>query len=254
MLEEIQKLIAKDNIFSHHNQGILVARVQDTHQGFTLAKDALYEVANNKSILYLSGGKTPKELYEKIAKEEQLETGAVGLIDERYGEKWHQQSNEQMLRESGVLRYLEIKDTPFYPILIGDNAREQTAEMYDQKVREFSTLYQKSIGLLGIGLDGHTAGIAGNRPDFTNPMFEPDKKHLYVSDFDDQKGMYKERISMTFLGLSMLDLHIVLVFGDDKKEALDKMFTDGSEEEIPSRFFKRPEIASKTILITDLEV
>ena len=66
--------------------------------------------------------------------------------------------------------------------------------------------------------------------------------------------MFKERITMTFLGLSMLDVFIVLVFGEDKKDALEKVFTEGPEEEVPGRFFKRPEIAKRTLLITDQKV
>jgi hypothetical protein len=32
------------------------------------------------------------------------------------------------------------------------------------------------------------------------------------------------------------------------------MFVNGSEEEIPARYFKRPEIAIKTLLITDQQI
>lgn len=59
---------------------------------------------------------------------------------------------------------------------------------------------------------------------------------------------------MNYKGLAMLDLLIVLVFGDDKKEALENMMRDGSEREIPARFFKRPEIAQKTVVITDQNI
>jgi 6-phosphogluconolactonase/glucosamine-6-phosphate isomerase/deaminase len=59
---------------------------------------------------------------------------------------------------------------------------------------------------------------------------------------------------MTFLGLSMLDLYILFVFGEAKKGALKKMFTNGSEEDLPARFFKRAEVAKKTVLITDQQV
>ena len=36
------------------------------------------------------------------------------------------------------------------------------------------------------------------------------------------QGMFKERISLTFLGLSMIDVLIVMVFGNDKRETLEK--------------------------------
>lgn len=277
MLPEIQKLIAKANIFSHHNQGILVARVQDTSQGFELAKEILYGTTNKNALLYLSGGRTPKDLYKKLAEEEKLEVGAVGLVDERYGAKWHENSNEKMLKDTGLLRYLQMRDIKFYPILQRhselfshsehseesldasatpqhDKFRVEAAMAYDQKLRELNTLYQKSIGILGVGVDGHTAGIPAR-----SEKLKAQSAKLYdtldlVTDYYDEEGFYGQRITMTFLGLSMLDLNIVLVFGDDKKEALDLMFADGSEEEIPSRFFRRPDIATKTVLITDQNV
>jgi 6-phosphogluconolactonase/glucosamine-6-phosphate isomerase/deaminase len=35
-------------------------------------------------VLFLSGGSTPKTLYEILAKEQKLKAGAVALIDERF--------------------------------------------------------------------------------------------------------------------------------------------------------------------------
>lgn len=273
--EKIQQILKNGNILSHLNHGIQIAKMHDGNEGLHLAKELLYAITDKRSVVYLSGGRTPKELYHGIAKEEKLDPGAVGQIDERFGEKFHNNSNEEMMQDAGLLRYLQMRDIHFYPILQlpghpelvsgslnqemlnqvqHDKIRKQTAEKYDTTVRELQNVYQNHIGVLGIGLDGHTAGIAGNRPDFTNPMFASDRKSLWVSEFNDQKGMYKERVSMTFLGLSMLNFLIVLVFGEDKKEALEKMFTEGKEEEIPSRFYKRPDIAKKTLLITDQNV
>ena len=179
--------------------------------------------------------------------------GAVGLIDERYGPPLHSNSNQLMVRDTGFLRYLEIRDIPFYSVLV-DKEREETADAYDEKVRELNAVFPKSVGLLGIGPDGHTSSIIPNRPDFHNPWFEADRKHLLVSEFNDPKSHYKERVGMTFLGLSMLDLLIIPVFGFTKQNALEQMFGDGSEKEIPARFFKRPDIAKKTLLITDQSV
>jgi 6-phosphogluconolactonase/glucosamine-6-phosphate isomerase/deaminase len=251
MMDEISRLIKTKNLHSHHNQGILIAKVSDAAEGIDLAKDILYALTTTKTMLYLSGGRTPKEFYTLLAKEERIQVGAIGLVDERFGKKFHDNSNEKMLQETGILRYIQMKDIPFYPILSDEKNRKITAEAYDKIVRELHSLYQKNIGILGIGLDGHTAGIAGNRHDFTDPLFDEDRKLLLVSEFDDPDGMFGERVTMTFLGLAMLDLNIVLVFGDDKKDALEKMLSDGSEKDVPSRFFKRPEIAHKTLLITD---
>ncbi len=247
--------IAKKHTHLHHaNQNITIAQVSDSDQGIVLAKKILYEVTDATTTLYLSGGRTPKSLYEQLAQEEQIKPGAVGMVDERFGKKFHGNSNEKMIRETGFLRYLEILDIPFYPILQNETNREDTARFYDEKVRHLNATFHQSVAILGIGTDGHTSSLAPNRKDFKNPMFDPMRNHLLVSEFNDPKSFYGERVGMTFLGLSMIDLHIVLIFGDDKKDALDALFENGAEEEIPSRFFKRPDIANKTLFITDQNV
>jgi 6-phosphogluconolactonase len=253
MIETIRTILKKHQVFSHQNTGITVAKVETLFDGFRLAKDILYTLVDAKTVLYLSGGNTPKTLYEQLATEETIHPGAVGLVDERYGTKFHERSNEKMIQETGLLRYLQMRDIAFYPILVG-KSREETAAAYDEKLRSLNATYQKSIAILGIGTDGHTSSLAPNRPDFTNPMFDLSQKHLLVSEFNDQKSAYKERVGMTFLGLEMQDVLLVLVFGHDKKKTLDSVFSEGKETEIPSRFFKRPDIAKKTLFITDQSI
>lgn len=251
MFEVVEKVLQKNNALSHKNQGITVCTVQTQSEGFDLVEDILYEIADKKSVLYLSGGKTPQRLYEKLAQDKKLVIGASGIVDERYGEPFHDRSNEKMIKETGLLSYLKNDRTPFHPMLKKGKKREETAAYYDNLVRELHSVFQKSIGILGVGADGHTAGIAPNRANFTNPLFLNDRKYLLVSEFNDKDGIFLERVTMTFLALSMLDLLLVLVFGEDKKEALRKVFEDGPEDMIPARFYKRPEVAKKTLVITD---
>lgn len=293
-MEALHPLLQKLQILTQTREEITICPVTNAATGITCAKQILDTVLDRKTVLFLSGGRTPKDMYEALAHEGKLVAGAVGLIDERYGKKLHTNSNEKMIQDTGLLSHIEKQNIRFYPILnshpeflpadqqsrsgfsqilhpirpaqgLSDNRkqvqhdkmRKQTAMHYDETVRSLLTNFPTSIGILGIGLDGHTAGIAGNRiqhPVLDNPLFHLERKNLFVSEFDDPEGMFKQRITMTFLGLSMLDVLLVLVFGDDKKEALQQVFTDGSEEEIPARFFKRPEIAQKTLLITDQSV
>lgn len=269
MIADFRHLITQKNLYLELNDPYFV-RVSDATQGFDVAKDMLYQVCDKKTALFLSGGRTPKEFYKLLTDEEKLEAGAVGLVDERYGEKWHENSNEQMIRESGLTGYLSYKKTPFYPILqsviaseakqshhIGiatapsaprnDISIDEATQQYDETLRFLFNGFTQSIGILGIGLDGHTAGIPINTSLDANDQ-------SFMTSFLDFPGPQKQRISMNFKGLAMLDLLIVLVFGDDKKQALEKMMEEGTEQEIPARFFKRPEIAQKTVVITDQRV
>src|SRR5260221_7552829 len=103
------------NLSYQNNMQLIL--VQNPLEGLTKAKEILQKEVDKKTVLFLSGGRTPKELYEKLATQQKLLPGAVGLIDERYGPKSHENSNETMMEKSGFLGYLQQQHIPFYPIL-----------------------------------------------------------------------------------------------------------------------------------------
>jgi len=263
-MDEVKKVLQEEQQVFFLREGITTVTVSESGKGIIIAEKMLQKIIDKKTVLYLSGGKTPKILYEHLA-ELEIHPGAVGMIDERYGKKWHSNSNELMIRETGLLRILELQGIPFHPILLSPphanllpsrervEEREQTADEYDQKVRELLAQYSKSVGILGIGKDGHTAGLPAG---ISKLQISNSKKMEteFVVDYNDTVGIYGERVTMTFLGLSMLDILIILAFGPDKKQALKMMFMDGSEKEVPARFYTRSDIAKKTILITDQEI
>ena len=56
----------------------------------------------------------PQKFYINIlAKERKLNPGAVALVDERYGEKLHENSNEKMISDTGLIGYLHTTEHPF---------------------------------------------------------------------------------------------------------------------------------------------
>lgn len=225
--------------------------VSDISEGIERAKKFLYEKVDKRTVLFLSGGQSPKLLYQTLAKDTLIHPAAAAMIDERYGKIDHEKSNERMLRETGLLAYFQQMHIPFHPILKPGMNREATARDYDENIRNLFFHIPKSIALMGIGPDGHTAGIAPSRNDFPNPLFDGDRKSLLASEYDDVTGSFGERITLTFKALEMIDLFLVWVFGDEKKKALQQIFEKGSEEESPGRFFQRDEIAPKVTYITD---
>lgn len=251
MISKIEKIFTEANVLFHYNQSILVCTCPDIRSGLSLAKTLLYAIVDRKTVLYLSGGSTPKALYEQLAQDEMLTPAAVGMVDERYGKKFHASSNETMFKETGLLRYFEMLDIPFYPIIKTEMSLIDASGAYDKAYRRLNSIFTRHVGILGVGADGHISSIIPNRSDFKNPMFDRNRKDLLISEFSDPNSPYGKRIGMTFLGLSMLDLEIVLVFGDEKRNALTYLFEEGSEELIPARFFKRGDIAKKTLFITD---
>lgn len=224
-----------------------IIKVKNPQEGIEVCKKLLYEKVSKNTALFLSGGSTPKTLYEILAKEKKLKVGAVALVDERFGEKLHENSNEKMIQRTGLIEYLKQVNVRFYPILEDKNMQDSTRD-YDEAMRFVFNYFPKSIGILGVGVDGHTAGLpAGTK----NLKLKTEKETALVTNYDDFPAAQKERITLTFLGLSKLDEIIVLVFGKDKKKALRQMFKLDSIAEIPSRFLMQPEIAERVILITD---
>lgn len=223
---------------------------ENEERGLQKAKEILYEKVDKRTVLFLSGGNTPKPLYELLAKEKIIKPVAVGMIDERYGKKMHAKSNEKMIQETGFLEYLRKHAIPFYPMLQDDLDLEETARGYDQVTRDLFFKFPRSVAVMGIGTDGHIASIIPNRKDFTNPMFEEARQHQFVGELNDEKSDYKERVGMTFAGLSLIDYFVVLAFGKEKKKALKEMSSGGYPEEVPARFFPQ-EASEKTIIITD---
>lgn len=230
-----------------------IAIVSSLQEGVERAKDILYDKVDKKTVLFLSGGATPKSLYNSLSKDKILKAAAVGMIDERYGKKFHEESNELMIRETGLLDYLKNQNIPFHPILQRNLTRQKTAERYDKTARDLFFHFPKSVAIMGIGTDGHTSSIIPNRKDFINPLFDDSANHLFVGEFNDTKSAYGERIGMTFAGLSLIDYFIILAFGKEKKKALKKMFENGPLEEIPARFFTK-DASNNTLIITDQQV
>ena len=238
-----------ENIESILLNGVHTVQVENSEEGVGVAANILYSFCNNKTALFLSGGKTPKSLYQHLANEGKLKAGAVGMIDERFGVPMHDASNEKMIRETNFLRYLAMRDISFYPILgLHPPGGKQVAENYDQVFRMLIYQLLKSIGILGVGVDGHTAVLPAG---VQNSKVKIQKDGRMVIEINNFPGECKKRITLTFNALALMDLLLVLVFGKEKKQAFEKMFQKGPIEDIPARFFTQPDIAKKTILITD---
>lgn len=229
-----------------NKDNILIFESPSVQKANECVEEILEKYSDFKTSLFLSGGSTPKKLYELLAKNKKVKAGVVGQVDERFGKRRHKKSNELMIEGTGLIKYFEDLNIRFYSILEREQELEQSSKDYDEALRFIFKYMPKSVGILGIGEDGHTAGIPAI-PEIAKKMIE-DQSGL-VDFYEAEK--YGPRITMNFHGLSMFDLTIVLVLGTEKRKALINMFKEGAVEECPARFYLKPEIASKTILITD---
>ncbi len=218
-----------------------IIKVKNPLSGVDIAKEILYKNVNTRTVLFLSGGSTPKLLYETLAQEKKLNSGAVAMVDERFGERLHIDSNELMIKNTKFLNYLESKNIKFFPIL-NNESLESTSLNYDETSRFLFNHFSKTVAIMGIGEDGHTAGI---------PIGTDNSISDLVTFYTNFPGKLNKRISLTYAALEQIDLLIVLVFGKEKQKILNKIFKEGSLAEIPARIFQK--LDNKTLLITDLK-
>jgi len=125
-----------------------IIKVKNPQEGFEICKKLLYKIVSKNSVLLLSGGSTPKALYEILAREKTLKIGAVALIDERFGEKLHENSNEKMISDAGLIQYFSEQNIRFYPIL-EDKPMEEITRIMTKPCVIYSIIFPKALEFWG---------------------------------------------------------------------------------------------------------
>jgi 6-phosphogluconolactonase/glucosamine-6-phosphate isomerase/deaminase len=191
-------------------------------------------VKNDRVLWLVSGGSAIKVAVEVSQKLSATPYLMIGQIDERYGSIDHKDSNWLQLLDGGFA----IDKFTTHPILIGQSA-DQTTASYDKWLRQVLNNQTAAIGLFGIGVDGHTAGILPGSP-------AADETRAYVSYY---KGPDYSRITITPIAIQKLDFAFVLAMGDGKRETLKSFVNqDLPPQQQPAQFLRQ---AGKVLLYTD---
>ena len=152
-------------------------------------------------LLLLSGGSTMaafgkaiSEIVELAGKLEHQLT--ISLVDERWTtDSNHRDSNWWRLTQLDAFEELIDSDVRLVPVLKPGVGLLQTAEMHNQLIQNFPG---KVIAVLGIGRDGHTAGILPHREDHFG-FFNADRMIGYdLDDFSEIKDDFRQRITPGF--------------------------------------------------------
>jgi 6-phosphogluconolactonase/glucosamine-6-phosphate isomerase/deaminase len=157
----------------------------------------------------------------------------VGLTDERYGEPGHADSNWQQLLAAG----LELPGARLLPVLRGLNAQE-TAAVWQAVLTDALKTTDYRLGFLGMGPDGHTAGILPHSP--------ATQTREFVAVYEG--GPY-QRITATAPALTCLDEAVVLATGEAKRQAFENLQTVKSLQEQPAQLLKH---IPNSIIFNDL--
>ncbi|PIS02948.1 MAG: 6-phosphogluconolactonase [Chlamydiae bacterium CG10_big_fil_rev_8_21_14_0_10_42_34] len=106
----------------------------------------------------LSGGSTPKAIYEILGKEK-LDGSKIWLFwsDERAVPPSHPDSNYKMAMESGLAN-LNIPPSQIFR-MVAEKDIEKNALDYEEKIRHYLGKTLFDLVMLGVGEDGHTASL-----------------------------------------------------------------------------------------------
>lgn len=158
---------------------------------------------------------------------------SVTLSDERYGSVGHPDENWQQLLDDGF----SLPGAQLHRVLTGHD-RVATTTAFSQLLRKLLVEADYSIGLFGIGPDGHTAGIKPHSPAVNSID--------YAADFT---GDDFERITMTATAILQLDEAVVAAFGEAKFPTLKRLLhEDVPPDEQPAQLLRS---VKKCTIFTD---
>ncbi len=170
----------------------------------------------------LSGGSTPKRLYELLAAKPRREAFPWALAhwfwgDERFVPPDDKLSNYRMVREA-MLDHVPVPAANIHPIPTLGVTPEQAAKAYERELQLFHgeevldparPLF--NVVLLGLGTNGHTASLFPGMPVL-------DERTLWTGTMTDPEA--GTRITLTYPALESARETVFLIAGADKQPML----------------------------------
>lgn len=187
----------------------------------------------------LSGGSTPRALYQLLATDawrDNIDWSKIHLFwgDERWVPSSDKQSNYRMVKEA-LLSKVPIPPENVHRIETDRGDPPESAEEYEEEIRKFfGGDPHFDLDLLGIGTNGHTASLFPHRP----TLHISDR--LVVADYIDEVKM--NRITFTVPLINASRLNLFLAAGADKAEVLkDVLRGPSNSEQLPSQLVRSPQ-------------
>jgi 6-phosphogluconolactonase len=182
----------------------------------TLCRDAIQE--NGSFAVALSGGSTPKALYEILCQPPyslEVEWDKVHLFwsDERSVGPSHPDSNYHMAMKAGFAK------VPLPPAhihrMVAETDIHKNATLYEKKILTILEDRAFDLVMLGMGEDGHTASL------FPATEALQDRDRLAVANFVPQKKTW--RMTLTFEAINAAKAQVFYVMGKAKAPMLTQV-------------------------------
>jgi 6-phosphogluconolactonase len=196
-----------------------------TEQWERLAAGWLARTVTTGGHIGLSGGSTPRGVYELAAQLEPNWSNAhVWLCDERVVPHDDERSNFRLVQESVLTR---AGTAPHVHAVATELGAEEAAARYDDELRGVTL----DLAVLGIGSDGHTASLFPNAPS----LRERDRRAVAA-----EAGLepFVPRVTMTRPLLAETRLVVFLVVGEGKAEPVRRAFAAEPSADTPASLIR----------------
>lgn len=180
-----------------------------------------------RTVIALSGGNTPKPLYEHLAQEpikSRLPWDRIHWVlgDERFVPPSNPASNYGMAR-AAFLAHVPVPPENVHPVETEGVTLDEAAARYEAMLKGLYGSDQLQtdrplldLTLLGLGDDGHTASLLPGEP-----VLQERKRWVAPV----PKGRSEERVTLTYPPLDASGVVAFLVSGEAKRDILDKILS-----------------------------
>ena len=213
------------------------------HQFIQSATQAISE--RNAFHVALSGGSTPKAIFQSLADEtnrEKIDWSKVYLwwSDERSVDGSHEDSNYRMALEAGFSTLPIPEDQIFR--MVGEGDIEAHALDYENLIQKFIPECKFDLIMLGMGEDGHTASL------FPETHALHSDGRLVVANFVPKLNTW--RMTFTYKLINQAHHVVIYVLGESKASMLNRILKgDYTPDQLPLQRVGTP--SNKAIFITD---
>ena len=177
--------------------------------------------AHSAARLLLSGGSSPKPIYESLSRKD-LAWGqvTVGLVDERWVAPNHKGSNEAFIKNTLLQNKAQLAN--FIPMKTDHNTAKEAADAVSLSYSQnFTAPY---ISVMGMGLDGHTASWFPNADDLNHAldMNSGDFTCAFDASGCEVAGNFPSRMTMTLPAVMRSEEIILLIAGEAKRAVFEQ--------------------------------
>lgn len=224
---------------------VTVAVAPDAQSASTMVAEMIVRLAGQAVsegrhfTIALSGGSTPKKLFELLASpawRAKVPWDQIDFFwgDERYVPITDASSNFRMTQEA-MLSKVAIPKEHIHRWLT-EKPAEEAAQLYDQEIRRVvpagpSGIPQFDLILLGLGTNGHTASLFPHQPALH------EKNKLAIAEYIDEVKM--QRLSFSAPLINAAKEIVFLALGPDKAAVVEEIVAGRSDpERLPAQLIR----------------